>query len=77
MITNKNTPTNRPDTEIYDRTKKKLLLIDIFVPIDTNIVNKTIKKYTKYRNLEIELQKCWGLKKIETIPILLGALGII
>ena len=77
MITNNHTPKNRPDTEIYDRTEKKFLLIEIFVPIDTNIVNKTAEKHTKYRNLEIELHKCWGLKKIETIPTVLGALGII
>ena len=32
-------------------------------------------KITKYRDLEIEIQKCWNLKKVRTIPIVIGALG--
>ena len=77
MITDTHTPANRPDIVIHDRTKKEALLIDISVPVDTNIVQKTAEKHTKYRDLEIELQKCWALKKIETIPIVLGALGTV
>ena len=77
MITDSHTPANRPDIVIHDRTKKEALLIDISVPVDANIVKKTAEKHTKYRDLEIELQKCWGLTKIETVPIVLGALGTV
>ena len=77
MITDTHTPANRPDIVIHDRVKKTAFLIDVSVPIDTNIVKKTAEKHSKYRDLEIELQKCWGLKQIETIPIIIGALGTV
>ena len=35
------------------------------------------EKITKYRDLEIEIQKGWNLKKIKTIPIVIGALGTV
>ena len=74
MITDTHTPANRPDIVIHDRKQKTAFLIDVSVPIDINVVKKTAEKHSKYRDLEIELQKCWGLKRIETIPIIIGAL---
>ena len=40
-----------------------------------NIMKKEAEKITKYRDLEIELQKCWNLRKIQTSPVVVGALG--
>ena len=40
-----------------------------------NVVRKEAEKITKYRYLEIELQKCWNLKNVRTIPVIIGALG--
>ena len=77
MITANPTPANRPDIIIHDRTNQNAILIDVAVPVDNNVIKKTAKKHTKYRDLEIELQKCWGLKKIETVPIVIGALGTV
>ena len=42
-----------------------------------NVVKKEAEKITKYRDLEIELQKCWSLKSICTIPVVIGALGTV
>ena len=52
-------------------------MIDVSVPNDNNIIAKTAEKLMKYRDLEIEIKKCWGLKKVETIPIIMGALGTV
>ena len=38
---------------------------------------KKAEKITKYRDLEIEIQKCWNLKKVRTIPVIVGALGTV
>ena len=40
-----------------------------------NVVRKEAEKITKYRDLDIELQKCWNLKTGRTIPVIIGALG--
>lgn len=42
-----------------------------------NVINKQAEKITKYRDLEIEIQKYWNLKKVQTMPVVIGALGAI
>ena len=41
---------------------------------DGNISYKEFEKLSKYKDLEIEIAKKW---KLETIPVIVGALGII
>ena len=68
---------NRPDIVLHNRAEKTCLLIDVTIPQDQNIISKTAEKLRKYKPLEIELQKCWNLHKIQTIPIVIGALGTV
>ena len=77
IITHKKVKHNRPDIIIHNTNTRECLLIDIAVPNCTNITKKEAEKITKYRDLEIELQKCWDLKKIRTIPVVIGALGTV
>ena len=51
------------------------MIIDVAIPVCQNIVKKEAEKISKYRDLEIELKKCWELKRVQTIPIVVGALG--
>ena len=51
------------------------MIIDVAIPVCQNIVKKEAEKITKYRDLEIELKKFWELKRVQTIPIVVGALG--
>ena len=68
---------NRPDIVIKDHQEKTcLLLIDISVPADDNVCLKEMEKLSKYKDLEIEITRMWNLKT-ETIPIIIGALGLI
>ena len=64
-----------PDITIHDRKNKYATFIDISIPNDVNVIKKTAEKLVKYRDLEIEVQKCWGLRKVKTVPIIIGALG--
>ena len=68
---------NRPDIVLHDTRLKSCLIIDVAVPVDKNSIKKIAEKITKYRDLEIEIQKCWGLKKVKTVPIVVGALGTV
>ena len=77
IITDKNIKSNRPDITIHDRKNRKCLFIDVSVPACYNVVRKEAEKIVKYRDLEIETQKCWNLTKIRTIPVVIGALGTV
>ena len=53
------------------------MIIDVAIPVCMNVIKKEAEKITKYRDLEIEIQKCWNLKKVRTIPVVMGALGTV
>ena len=51
--------------------------MDIAVPGDCRICEKETEKIEKYDELKREIQKLWTMKKVEVIPIVVGALGAI
>ena len=61
--TDKKVGHNKPDVIIHDEEKRECILIDVAIPVCQNIVKKEAEKITKYRDLEIELKKCWKLEK--------------
>ena len=67
---------NRPDIVIKDKKNNTCLLIDMSVPSDRNVSAKVFEKLSKYKDLEIEIEKMWHLKT-RTIPVVVGALGLI
>eukprot|EP00795_Rhopilema_esculentum_P008488 gene8488-14486_t len=66
----------RPDIIIKDRNEETCLLIDMSIPTDRNISSKEFDKLSKYKDLEIEIQKMWKVKAT-TVPVIVGALGMI
>ena len=52
------------------------MLVDIAVPSESNTSAKFTGKLSKYRDLEIEVNRIWDMKT-ETIPVVVGALGLI
>ena len=46
------------------------------VPSDKNIALKEIEKKSKYRDLELEIQRIWHMKTI-VIPAVVAALGTV
>ena len=51
------------------------MLIDMSIPTERNTSLKTAEKLSKHKDLEIELEKTWGLKT--TVPVIIGALGVV
>ena len=77
ILTDLPVPHNRPDIIIHNRKNHTGIIIDFAIPQDTNIVNKCAEKIRKYKPLENQLRKCWNLKFIQTVPIIIGALGTV
>ena len=67
---------NRPDIIIKHKTKKECILIDMAIPSERNTSVKVTEKLSKYKDLEIEINRMWGTKTT-TIPVVIGALGLV
>jgi hypothetical protein len=50
-------------------------LIDVAVPSDRNVIQREAEKKLKYKNLGIEIQRMWNMKRF-TIQVITGAMGI-
>ena len=74
--TDKEIKANRPGIVVKDKKERTCLLMDMFIPTERNISLKTMEKLTKYKDLEIEIEKTWGMKTI-TVPVIIGAFGLI
>ena len=67
----------RPDLVVVNKKLKEAWLVDVAVPGDARVADKEIEKQVKYRDLAIEVQRLWELKKVKVIPIVIGALGAV
>ena len=67
---------NRPDIIVKDSVKSTYKLIDMTVLSDRNIALKEIEKKSKYKDLELEIQRIWHMKTV-VIPVVVGALGTV
>ena len=76
ITTNREIKANRSDIVAIDRDSKQCLLIDVAVPSDKNTSVKTVEKQSKYKDLEIEINRMWKMNTC-TIPIVVGALGLL
>ena len=68
---------NRPDIILKNETEKRYLLIDMSIPTERNASAKvTGKPLWKYKDLQIEIERLWGMKA-KTISVVIGGLGLI
>ena len=74
--TDKELSANKPEIVIKDHANRCCKLKDVSVPSDRNTSTKVIEKLSKYKDLEIETMRMWGMRK-ETVPVIVGALGLI
>lgn len=74
--TDKEIKANRPDIIVKDFKNSTCLLIDISVPNDKNVSTKYFEKISKYKDLQIEVERMWKLKS-KIIPVTVGALGLV
>eukprot|EP00957_Ditylum_brightwellii_P202532 15330575-Ditylum_brightwellii.AAC.1 len=70
MVVDKKLEHNCLVIAVVDKEVCTAQIINIVVPFDTYVVQKTVEKITKYRDLKITLEKNWGVNKIQTIQII-------
>ena len=67
---------NKPDIIIKDKQENTCMLIDMAVRSDRNTSVKVAEKLSKYKDLEIEIRKMWGMKT-HIVPVVIRALGVV
>ena len=67
----------RPDIIFIDKKEKCCKIIDIAIPGDSRVNEKEREKMEKYQLLKDELVRLWDLKKVNVIPVVIGALGLV
>ena len=74
--TNRKIKANKPDITVKNKREKSCKLIDVKTPADKNASVAEFEKLSKYKDLEIEVERLWHMKTA-TIPVVIGALGMI
>lgn len=72
--TDKHLAHNTPDLTVVE--KKQVWIIDVAIPGDSRVEEKQLEKITKYKDLQIEVERLWQ-KKAKVVPVVIGALGAI
>ena len=76
IITDRHVPCNKPDIVIQEKKSDRSQIIDVAIPSDYNVQKKATDKMSKYVDLQTEWQRLWN-KKVEVIPVIIGATGIV
>ena len=75
IITDRHVPCKNSDIVIQEKESVRCQIIDVPIPSDYNIPKKATEKMSKYVDLQIECQRLWN-KKVQVIPVIIGATGI-
>ena len=67
---------SNPDIVIKDRANQCCKLTDVLVPSNQNTSTKVIEKLSKYKDLETESMRMWGMRR-ETVLVIVVALGFL
>ena len=54
-----------------------IIIIIVAIPGDNRVGAKEKEKIEKYDNLKWEVKKMWSMKKVEIVPVVIGALGAV
>ena len=68
---------NRPDVVMWNRETEVCHLVEISVPLDSNISNRQVVKSDKYMPMVSEMQQLQRNYTFQIIPVIIGCLGAI
>ena len=64
----------RPDIVVIDKKEKVCIIVDIAVLAERRVEEKEQEKVEKYQDLKREIGRMWGIRKVQVVLILIGAL---
>ena len=67
----------KPDILIIDSLQRRGWIIDVAISGDSRVTKKEEEKVNKYQDLRLEIVRLWKLKKVDIIPVVVGALGAV
>ena len=76
LQTDRKIKANKPDITVKNERERTCKLIDVKIPADKNASVAEFEKLSNYKDLEIEVEKLCHMKTV-TIPVVIGALGMI
>ena len=56
------------------KEEKVFKIVDIAISVDNRVAEKGRKKVEKYQDLGREIARIWSMRKVEVIPVVVGAL---
>ena len=59
---------------VIDKKERVCLIVDIAVPADRRVEEKE-QKVEKYQDVKREIGKMWEIRKVQLVPVVIGALG--
>ena len=77
VMTQKKIKHDRPDIIIWDKENKHCKIVDVSVPLDTNVKLREQMKRDYYIELIDQLQRIYLTYKYAVIPVIVGALGTV
>ncbi|XP_068712746.1 uncharacterized protein [Montipora foliosa] len=66
----------RPDIVVVEKKNNKAIIVDIASPWDHRVYEKEGEKIEKYQDLKREIGRLWGIRHLEVVPVVVGALGV-
>jgi len=69
-------PHNRPDITFIDKQKAETKFIDVAIPGDSRISQKSVEKRDRYHDFSVIVSRLWNTST-SVVPVVVGALGSI
>ena len=65
----------KPDIVVAEKENNKAIIVDVTSPWDHRVHEKEGEKVEKYQELKREIKNVWGIRHVEVVPIVVGALA--
>ena len=70
-----NIAARKPDIVVVEKESNKVIIVNIASPWDHRVHEKEYEKLEKNQELKREIKNIWGIRHVEVVPIVVGALG--
>ena len=67
----------RPDNVVVEKENNKAMIVDIASPWYHRVYEKEGEKIEKYQDLKREIGRLCGIRHLEVVPVVVGALGVV